>query len=67
MKPVAIMSISKRTSGALLYELRAGGTIVWESLGYDSESGRARVRERLRAWLREHPHQVELASPRRTA
>lgn len=61
MKPVAIMSISTRASGALLYELRAGRTIVWASLGYDSDSGRERVRARLRAWLIDHPYKVVTA------
>jgi hypothetical protein len=62
MKPLATLTIITRPSGALLYEARdAAGSLVWASLGYDSESGRERVRERLRAWLREHPYTVVLA------
>jgi hypothetical protein len=63
MKPTATLTITTRPTGALLYEARdAAGAVVWASLGYDSASGRDRVRARLRAWLREHPYQVEMAS-----
>jgi hypothetical protein len=63
MKPIAYLAITTRPSGVLLYEARdAAGSLVWASLGYDSESGRERVRERLRAWLVEHPYKVVMAS-----
>jgi hypothetical protein len=62
MKPTATLTITTRPSGALLYEARnAARAVVWTSLGYDSDSGRERVRERLRAWLVEHPYTVVLA------
>jgi hypothetical protein len=61
MKPLATLTITTRPSGALLYELRDASTTIWSSLGYDSASGRERVRERLRVWLREHAYTVELA------
>ena len=62
MRPVATLTIVTRPTGALLYELRdVAGVIVWESLGNDSESGRERVRSRLRAWLQTHPYKVESA------
>jgi hypothetical protein len=61
MKPTATLTITTRASGALLYEARdAAGAVVWSSLGYDSESGRERVRARLREWLVEHPYKVVL-------
>jgi hypothetical protein len=63
MKPIAYLAITTRPSGALLYEARdAAGSLLWASLGYDSASGRERVRERLRAWLVEHPYRVVLAA-----
>jgi hypothetical protein len=66
MKPTATLTITTRASGALLYEARdAAGALVWASLGYDSESGRQRVRERLRAWLKVHPYTVVLAKEER--
>jgi hypothetical protein len=61
MKPTAVLTITSRPSGALLYEARdAAGAVVWASLGYDSDSGRERVRERLRAWLKVNPYTVVL-------
>lgn len=62
MKPLAYLTITTRPTGVLLYELQDAGGIVWASLGYNSESGRARVRVRLRAWLVDHPYRVQLAS-----
>lgn len=63
MKPLATLTIVTRPTGVLLYELRdVAGVIVWASLGYASDSGRDRVRARLRAWLVDHPYRVELAS-----
>jgi hypothetical protein len=62
MKPIATLSISTRPTGVLLYELRdATGAVLWQSLGYSSESGRERVRVRLRAWLVDNPYRVVLA------
>lgn len=62
-KPIAIMTITTRPTGVLLYELRdAGAAILWACLGYNSDRGREQVRARLRAWLIEHPYKVELAS-----
>jgi hypothetical protein len=62
IKPTATLTVTTRPSGALLYEARdTAGAVVWASLGYASESGRERVRERLRAWLVEHPYTVVLA------
>lgn len=66
MKPIAYLAITTRASGALLYELRSGRAIVWASLGYDSESGRERVRARLRAWNAGR-YRIELASSRNAA
>jgi hypothetical protein len=55
-KPVAMLTITTHPTGVLLYEARdAAGRIVWQSLAYASESGRERVRARLRPWLPEHP------------
>jgi hypothetical protein len=52
MNPTATLTITMLPTGVLLYEARdAAGAVVWVSLGYDSDSGRERVRERLRAWL----------------
>lgn len=65
MKSVATLTITTRPSGALLYELTAGGAIVWASLGYDSASGRERVRARLRAWLQVNPYRVVLKEEER--
>lgn len=62
MKPTATLTITTRPSGALLYELTAGGAIVWASLGYASDSGRERVRQRLRAWLVGHPYKVVMTA-----
>lgn len=68
MKPLATLTITTRPTGVLLYELRdAAGVIVWASLGYDSESGRERVRVRLRAWLVDHPYKIKLVSSSKAA
>lgn len=37
----------------------------WLSMGFDSESGRERVRVRLRNWLVEHPYRVVLKEEER--
>jgi hypothetical protein len=65
MKTTATLTIVTRPTGVLLYELRDAGQVVWSSLGYNSESGRERVRVRLRAWLVEHPYKVVLAQEER--
>jgi hypothetical protein len=66
MNPAATLTITMRPTGVLLYEARnATGAVVWASLCYDSESGRERVRERLRAWLAMHSYKVVLDKQRR--